>query len=440
MRRSAPRCSGTSTAGSRLMPRRGTRGFAGTSRAVLLLVLLWAPSPGSHAEDPTPKEGEDWASIVAQLSADVSRRPADGALRRQLAIAHNNHAVVLADQGHVEVARQHLENALRLEPSNPQFRVNLAAIHVRSAQAAYDARRLREARTALKRALDLDATMTGAYVLLGRVEYETQHLREAQAAWEQALRLDSALEDVREQLARVRQELPVESQLERVARASFDVRYPDDLSRVTGFDISNILVEARRGVGADFSYWTQRTIVVLVYREEQFRQVRQERPEWLAGEYDGKIRVPWPGTQYDEVAVRRILVHEFTHALLHELANNRLPTWFNEGLAEYQAWKGQTPPWTALRAARHAGRLAAWDELTRDFSLAVPVERLTLLYEQSHSIVCYLVERYGFWRLRRLVAAVGDETPLADAMSREFHLPVGQLEANWRHWLDQRLG
>ena len=70
----------------------------------------------------------------------------------------------------------------------------------------------------------------------------------------------------------------------------------------------------------------------------------------------------------------------------------------------------------------------------------LPVEQVALGYQQSHSIVHYLIERYGFWRIRRLLQAVATGTPLMDALPKEFHISRSRLTTNWRQWLPKFAG
>ena len=56
-------------------------------------------------------------------------------------------------------------------------------------------------------------------------------------------------------------------------------------------------------------------------------------------------------------------------------------------------------------------------------------------YQESSSVIHYLVERYGFWRIRRILTALADGGTLSDVLDQEFHLKPGRLEAAWREWL-----
>jgi tetratricopeptide (TPR) repeat protein len=365
--------------------------------------------------------------------------PGHANTRQQLAIALNNYAITLSTQGDYLEAGRYLEEAIHTDTGNTQFQHNLVMVHLQAAQTAYQAKRFTDARTKLAEALALEPTHAQANVLLGELEYNSQHLKEAQRAWEIAIATDPTLTDVAEKLQRLKQELPVESKFERISQAYFDIRYTGDLARETGFDFRDMLLEARRQVGSDFQHWPKQKIVVLVYSAEQFRRLRQDTPEWVAGQYDGKIRVPLPGQDIDRQTVTRTLFHEYTHAIVYELAANQCPTWLNEGLAEYEGWKTQTAPWLLLRKAVMTKKVLPWSALSSQFSLTLSAEEVTLAYEQSHSVVRFLVERYGFWRIRRILKALAAHTPAEQVLATECHLSFERLETQWRKWLDDTL-
>jgi len=393
-----------------------------------------------HAQTEADREHPDWPVVIAQLRQDVQQRPGLTSVRQQLAVALNNYGVELAGQQAWDQAKQQLEEARRVDPDNTQLAKNLASIYLSEAHHHYEHHRGKEARGALEQSLRLDPTLAPAYVLLGNLEYESQQLAKAKAAWEHAMTLDPYAGDLTERLKRVSEELPVESKFERLSQAYFDLRYEEQLERPAGFDIRDALLEARGEVGSDFAYWPKYKIVVLIYSAPSFRALRAETPEWVAGQYDGKIRVPLPSGQLDAAMVKQIIFHEYTHALVHDLARGKCPVWFNEGLAEYEGTKAGSPRVDQLSAAATNGRLLAWHALDRQFSSSLPLDAVALGYQQSHSIVRYLVERYGFWRIRRILKSLADGASLEEAFTQEFHLKWSRLEASWQSWLPQWLG
>jgi len=410
----------------------------GTGRRMVLVGVLLVVLSGRGWAETEAKDGPsatDWPTAISRLQQEVYEHPGFLESRRQLAIAHNNYGVELGKQGRWALAVQELQEALRLDEANPQFKTNLCHIYFNEAQAAYQHHEIDEASDALDRLITLNPDFAPAYVLQGEIEYNRQHLKEAKAAWQRALELDPTQAQLSERLAQVTKELPVESKFERLSQFFFDVRYEERLDRPVGFDIQDTLQEARRNVGSDFSCWPKHKIVVLVYGAESFRALRRDTPEWIAGQFDGKIRVPLPDVQLDPAAVRQILYHEYTHAVIQELTNGTCPTWLNEGLAEYEGRTQKAQPLPHLAKAHQSGGLVPLAELSGRFSNALPAEQVVLGYEQSYSIAAYLVDRYAFWRIRRLLRALAEGQSFEQALAGELRLKPAKLEADWLEWL-----
>ncbi|MBI3312100.1 MAG: tetratricopeptide repeat protein, partial [Candidatus Omnitrophica bacterium] len=255
-------------------------------RLVAFSLLLALCASGEAAQRPSITSDPDWPLVIAKLRQQMDGMPERTAVRQQLAIAHNNYAVSLADQGLLDDAIRQLQEAVRLEPSNVEFRKNLALIHLKSAQAAYQAHHAQRAKQALDRAIAIAPDLAPSYVLLGELEYTSQRLKEAEAAWQKAVALDPTLTDVKKKLDRLAQEKPVEAKFEKLSQLYFDLRYTEGLPRSASFDIQETLLKARREVGSDFACWPTQKLVVLIYSAEQFRRLRQDTPEWVGGQYD----------------------------------------------------------------------------------------------------------------------------------------------------------
>jgi len=408
---------------------------AGAAAAIL---LLWCTGVlGAEQKEAAPPT--DWPKTISQLQQEVYRRPGFAQPRQQLAIAHNNYGVGLGDQRQWADAIRELEEAIQLEPDNADFRGNLGRVYFNKAKQEYDGRQMEQALATLEQAIKLAPEFAPAYALKGEIEYGRQRLKEAKAAWQRSAALDPSQTYLAERLQQVTEELPVESGFERLSQAYFDLRYEEGVERQTGFDIQDALVEARRTVGADFADWPKYRLVVLIYSAESFRKLREETPEWVAGQFDGKIRVPLPSAQLDPLAVKRIIFHEYTHALVSELSDGRCPTWLNEGLAEYEGWRHGTQRFEALRKAYQDNQLVPWVQLSDLFSAHQPVDQVRLGYEESHSIAAYLIERYGFWRIRKILNALRQERPWEEMLAEEFHIKLPRLQTSWREWLSTYL-
>lgn len=408
--------------------------------SLMLGALIWMSAVPAAAQPESAQEPEDWPSRISWLRQQLYQRPGQASVRQQLATAYNNYGVALGNQGRWGQAILQMEEALRLDAENGQFRTNAGNLYVNQAREAYERHQPNEALAALDQALALKPDLAQAYALRGQIEYDRQKLKEAKAAWQRALELDPAQPDLAGRLAQVTEELPVESKFKGSSQAYFDLRYDKQLEEpIGGFDLRDALLDARRAVGSDFAYWPKHKIVVLVYSAESFRALRAEMPDWVGGQFDGKIRVPLPSEKMDQATVRQVLFHEYTHALIHDLTNGRCPTWLNEGFAEYEGRTQSPGSLTRLRKAQDAQRLIPWPELSGRFSFSLSGEEVALAYEQAYSVVAYLKSRYGFWRFRRLLKAVGEGTGWEAAFTDEFRVKPPRLERQWIEWLPELL-
>ena len=388
---------------------------------------------------------EDWPAAIQLLKKQVRSDRGDENARNQLAIAHNNYAMALGKEKKWEEATSQMEEALRLDRQNARFKENLSLVHLNHAHQlyqepdsthSYQSYRHLKAKGLVEKALRVNSKLAPAYVLLGDIEYDNQQLPRAKLAWQKAQRLDPALKGLASRLDRLGRESKVESDMKSVADLYFTLRYDDSVKRSTGFDIRKVLRQARVDVGRDFQHRPKHKIVVLLYSKEAFRKVRERAPEWASGIYDGKIRIPMPESQQDLRSVKKTVVHEYTHAVVHELSGGRIPHWFNEGLAEYQAAKyaktsKQASP---LKQALSADELVPWSQIESLFGSS-SINQVRVGYDQSHSVVAYLTQRYGFWHIPRLLQQVSQGVSFEEALEKEFKSSAQRLEKDWKRWL-----
>ncbi len=404
----------------------------------MLLGFLMVAIPRLEAQ-------EDWPAVIQTLQQQVRSNRGDENLRNQLAVAHNNYAMALGHQKKWEEATRQMEEALRLDRHNTRFKENLGLVYLNHAYQlyqepnrthSYQSYRHLKAKGLVEKALRSNSKLAQAYLLLGDIEYDNQQLPKAERAWKKAQNLDPHMNGLASRLDRVDRESEVESDMKSVADLHFTLRYDDSVKRSTGFDIRRVLQQARRGVGRDFQYYPEHKIVVLLYSKATFRKVREGAPEWLAGMFDGKIRVPMPESERDLGSVKGTVVHEYTHAVVHELSRGRVPHWFNEGLAEYQEAKfaKTSKPASSLKQALDADELVPWSQVESLFR-GRSIDQVRLGYAQSHSVVAYLVQRYGFWHMPRLLKQISQGVSFEEALRREFKSSAERLEKDWKRWL-----
>jgi len=134
----------------------------------------------------------------------------------------------------------------------------------------------------------------------------------------------------------------------------------------------------------------------------------------------------------------RVLVHEFAHVYLDARCVGPVPRWLHEGVAQAVSGEWQTDGGGTLLITRLFGGLIPLRELEQRFP--VEPERQELAYQQSSSLVQFIVREQHGGSLRHMLASIRGEdgrTALAQYWS------VGkmrELEAQWRkslvNWSD----
>jgi tetratricopeptide (TPR) repeat protein len=378
---------------------------------------------------------EDWPRIIENLKRGASSRQN----KQQLAVAYNNYAIELSNQSNWSRAETELQQALALDRNNDQFKQNLSVIYLNHAASLRQDRRASDRGTDVKskmllqQALRYNPKSAEAYAILGDIAYDSQQLAQAKTAWDKAKQLAPSMNVIDERLKKLNTEQAVEKQFDRAGNAHFDLRFQDGIGYSTAYDLRTVLSQARRDVGRDFGYWPRHQIVVLVYSEEAFQQVRQG-PDWVAGLYDGKIRIPFPRSPAAQATLKSTLIHEYTHAIIHDITGDLCPVWLNEGLAEFEEARKRKPNLHLLEAAVSKGRLIPLSSLDSAFQ-SRDAQVAGLAYQQSYSLVTYLDQKYRFFRIRRMLDHLSQGKSIEDAFQAELRLSSSQLEQRWQRWL-----
>lgn len=153
----------------------------------------------------------------------------------------------------------------------------------------------------------------------------------------------------------------------RTAAGTFVVVHPADCQAQADAALAS-LVESRVRISGALGIAVDGLITVVLLPPATFR-ARTGSPPWVRGLYDGRIVAP-VGLSADGESVsalRAVLAHELTHALLRRSISGTLPPWFEEGLAE--RFEGRTAEaaadWLRRRRAPRFEGLDAIDDAIR---------------------------------------------------------------------------
>lgn len=241
-------------------------------------------------------------------------------------------------------------------------------------------------------------------------------LEQVQAAL--ALQLDEELLDLQ---AKLQKEIRVQRNYDDARTANFVVLFDGREHDEMKHTVLDILKSAYAEIGKELDYFPGQPISVILYTARDFSDVTSA-PVWaggMFGQLDGKIRLPVQGAAGHEQALRRVLTHEYTHALLYALAPG-CPIWLQEGLAQY--FCGDEPV--------NAGQVIPLPMLANKFPSG---SRAALVaYMESLQVVVDLVQEHGMPRLRRLLDELGSGSDLEAAFAAAYGEPFSRWAEQWR--------
>ena len=320
--------------------------------------------------------------------------------------------------GATEEAANDFNQALRIDAGN--------ALALVGAGAAANLRgRADEARQHLAAALKVQPGLTAAALLLGEILYRQADLQGAIDVYEQALARAPGEAKLTARLETWRREAAVHDTFSTRLANHFTILFEGPADQPMAGKVSEMLESIYWQVGGAIGAYPPGVITVVLYSKEQFRDVTQS-PSWAGGLYDGRIRVPVAG-KVDERDLRRVLTHEFTHAVIHSLAPRGVPQWLNEGLAVLME-RGGGAPGPALAADDKVPPLA---RLEGSFEKLSPEEARTA-YSASAAATQALLDRGGPMVVYNLLTNLGSGMRFEEAFERAALMPYREFAETWR--------
>src|SRR5688572_27234526 len=313
-----------------------------------------------------------------------------------------------------ESAAAAFREALATDPKNPR-------LHLGAAVAAFIQRRDIEARAFVDRALSLDPTLPAARELLGRLFYRAGDIDSAILAFKALVEEGGGGAALAETLDRWRRESDLHRGMYLAGRAGFTVAVDGPGDDALAQRALDSLERASTRIGAALSHYPTASIAVVLYTNEQFRDITRA-PPWAGGAFDGIIRIPMRGALPDATEFDRVLAHEYTHALVYDLARGGVPTWLNEGLAvALERDQSPAPPTVAMplgTLGQSFGKLGGTAARQAYAFSAFAVQRL--------------LDAHGGFAMISLLRDLGSGANFETVFADRFQQPFGEFDVSLR--------
>lgn len=395
---------------------------------VVLALALCICAAAAGAGDPASTAAKareligrgDYAQALEELEDAHSLFPYDIPLKRSLALTYSELGKRDLDAGRHRRAAERFAQARDLFPEQKDF-VLLRGI------AFYLGKDYPAARSELKQV----GEAVEAFLYLGKIAYDTGDLNGALSLWRRAREKDPDNKILAGLIQKAERELPVEARMDRGYSSMFDLSFDAELPPGLSAEVLDALEAAYGSVGADLGLFPSARVPVLLYTRKDYSSVTTG-PDWSAGLYDGKIRLPVGGVTKITPQMRAILFHEYAHVLVFEMTRGNIPTWLNEGIAEIQGRK-EFAPAPRLSSGNDA-KLLPLSTLSGSFG-SMAGEEAQLAYRQSHSMVEFLVSRYGWYPVQQILKRLGEQDGIEQAVAKglsDWSLDLPGLLREWR--------
>jgi tetratricopeptide (TPR) repeat protein len=269
----------------------------------------------------------------------------------------------------------------------------------------------------LRKAIEYDGSDFTSLKLLAFAYYRTDNLAKSLQSAEAALALkrDDDLEALQD---RLKKEMRVQEGYSEESSSHFTIFYDGYSHGKIDRQVIGMLEDAYRTVGRELNYFPADAVSVILYTDRDFFDVTQT-PSWTAGYYDGKIRIPVKGAEERSVSLKKVLFHEYTHAVVRSITK-RCPLWINEGLAEY----------FSTDSPRKVGQMIPLRSLETSFS-GLSVANVRTAYLESYSAVSCLIEKYGIYRVKGMLLALAQGEDVNRAFADAFGITYDTFLSEW---------
>jgi tetratricopeptide (TPR) repeat protein len=137
-----------------------------------------------------------------------------------------------------------------------------------------------------------------------------------------------------------------------------------------------------------------------------------------------------------------VIWHEMAHVFHIQLSGHRVPRWFTEGLAEYEAGRAR-PEWRreedlAVMAALRGNRLRGVAELNKGFTRAQSISEVIAAYYHATLVIEFIVERWGFKTIPKMLRLWGKKRGTRAVIKTATGLDIVGFNTDFEAWLRVR--
>ena len=200
----------------------------------------------------------------------------------------------------------------------------------------------------------------------------------------------------------------------------FSLTCHSEITPQTVWNICRLIYRTYSELGEMFGCYPAFPVSISIENTNGTAESQRALPKWASGCYDGGIRLVYCTAGEPVLSILYALLrHEWVHLLVHQLANGYCPAWLDEGLAQSIARPMFQSEQLELEKAVQMECLLPFTLLSTSFSELNPKCR-KLAYIQSTAIVEFLIQQFGFPKIRILLHQLSNGIPIETAIEQAF--------------------
>lgn len=214
---------------------------------------------------------------------------------------------------------------------------------------------------------------------------------------------------------------------QRVNSEIFRLTCHSEMSPETLWNICQLIHRTYTELGEVLGYYPTCPVSISIRNTKGTIVSQRSLPQWASGRYDGSIHLEYCAAGDPVLSILYALLrHEWVHLLVYHLTNGYCPVWINEGLAQSIARPMFQFERFNLQQAVQAEQLLPLDVLSKPFS-QLPTKYRKLAYIQSAAIIEYLVQQFGYSKIRDLLRQLRSGISVEPAIKQTFGVTLKDL-------------
>lgn len=391
-----------------------TPAAAAANRASAPPTEISVPGLGSsEVERSTVHDGAIDRDYIAKIEGDA--RSGDKRANANAALAHHAAAQFELAHGDFEHALADERTALNFMPEEPVLLMNVGYLHLRRSE-------YKESLDFLERARRVAPNNPDVPKLAGWAYYGLNKMNEAVAEWKRALALrpDSEVQAALDKALRDKQE---EESYKENESTHFTLRYSGAAEPALAREVLHTLEAHFSAIESELNFTPADSIGVVLYTQEAFADITRA-PGWVGALNDGRIRVPVQGLSGVTPELSRVLKHELTHSFVNQKTRGHVPTWIQEGLAQWMEGKRSGDNAETLAQIFQQGHAASLSQLEGSW-MGLSSDTAAYAYAWALANIEYIVETNGMGDveriLDRLAGGMATEAALRDVLHSDYN-------------------